>query len=131
MPTKATRHVSEPRPAVHDHGGILCRCDVPALCARIAETVRHVATRDPRTWAWIQPRITEFRTLTPDEFHDGTVGALTDAAGGSSKAGPLDPDAAYGVAFAPADTIATIAHVLGHVATTYAHLSRRQAPTDK
>ena len=131
--------------AAHDHAGIDCSIDgEPALCKTITAALGQIRKRDPRGFRRIRERVVSFRLLGPAETKGGVVRTIEQVERAPRMVehpdlpGIEDPEVQLhqddelcvpGVlALAPDAGLATVAHELGHAATTVKDMERRQAP---
>ena len=134
--------------AAHDHAGIDCSIDGELLlCKVIAAALGQIRKCDPRGFRRIRERVVSFRLLGAVETKGGVVGQTerVERAPKMSEYPDLPgievTDVQFHqdgelcvpgvVALVPDAGLATVAHELGHAATTVKDMERRQAPDDE
>ena len=134
--------------AAHDHAGIDCSIDgEPMLCKAIAAALDQIRRRDPRSFRRIRERVVSFRLLGPAETKGRAAAEMErverapkliehpDLPGIEVAEAQFHQDGELCVpgvvALAPDAGLATVAHELGHAATTVKDMERRQAPDDE
>lgn len=134
--------------APHHHAGIDCCIDgEPILCKTIAAALDQIHKHDPRGFRRIRQRVVSFRLLGPAETKGGAVGQTErverapkmieypDLPGIEVGDVPFHQEGELRVpgvvALARDAVLATVAHELGHAATTVKDMERRQAPDDE